>query len=836
MSEVEVDLMEGQRGLEAESRAIGQAQYRNKRTASWMDAFGPQADEASLPPGRAMLRQAFEPTVKAIEEFLASGKAGRAGRRHVAFGLLKPYDVDPKALAYLTLRCAIQAGAQQLGAQSAANMVARAVMDHIQGMEFARANPAGAEGVQRSLAGRSVVSAKRQRAVTAIHEAEGVALHWEPREKLLLGTKLLELAADATGLFELTLNKKNRSKDYRHEYRLEMSDKALSWLEKQHKRCELLDPLPLPMVVPPRPWTTPTDGGYLEPPIGNQLVQSYARPYLEELKGMDIDPVYRGVNTIQNTAWRINRRVLDVMEAISESGGGMAGLPLRDLEPLPERPETAAKGTKLEVDWKRARAQVHARNARGKSKRFALAQQLWVARKLADFPAIYFPHDLDWRGRVYPIPQAGPHPQAGDTGRSLLEFSQGKALGANGARWLAIHVANVFGIDKVSFDDRIEWVDANTAAILDSAKDPLDGQRFWTRADKPWAALAACFEWAGYVEQGAELVSRLPIAIDGSNSGLQHLTALLRDTDAAPHVNLVATGRPGDIYALVAAKAQAMVDESNDSLAGSWKGGKITRGLVKRPCMTYVYSAKAFSMTEQIVKELDDLDDAAKASGAPPHLLGADNFDAARWLSTRLFKLIEETVPAASGAMKWLRSAAKVMNDADQPIWWTSPAGLPVLQRYPNTELKKTEVMFRGKRMQLGLIDERPPTLSNFIEDPDLRLTNGKRALSGIAPNFVHSLDSAHLMLTVLAAADEGITDIAVIHDSFGTHAADTACLSRLLRETFVTMYEADPLAQFRAEILGQLDDAKLRAKVPPLPNKGELDLRSVLDATYMFA
>jgi DNA-directed RNA polymerase len=836
MSDIEVDLMEVQCGLEAESRAIGQARYRNKRAAPWVDAFGPQVDEASLPPGRAVLRRALEPTTKAIEVFLAAAKAGTAGRRFAAYALLAPHDVDPRALAYLTLRCGIQAGVQEHRAQKAAKMVGRAVMDHLQAVEFELANPAGAHGLQQSLAGRSVVSDKRQRTISAIHDAEGVGLGWSSTEQFQLGMKLLELAAEATGLFDLKLYQTKVGKQVRREQRLEITDKALSWLEKQHERCELLDPLPLPMVVPPRPWTTPTDGGYLQPPIGTRFVRSPSRPYREELENLDIDPVYRAVNYIQNTAWRINKGVLDVMERLTEDGGGMAGLPRRDPEPLPERPSGAEERPEVEVDWKRRRAEVHARNASGKGKRMSVAQQLWVARKLADFRAIYYPHELCWRGRVYTVPQAGPHPQAGDTGRSLLEFAEGKELGVNGSRWLAVHVANVFGVDKVSFDERVAWVEANTAAILDSAKDPLDGKRFWTTAEKPWAALAACFEWAGFIEQGAEFVSRLPIAVDGSNSGLQHLTALLRDTDAAPHVNLAPADKPGDIYSLVAAKAQAMVDCSDDPKAAPWKGGKIIRRIVKRPCMTYCFSASAFSMTEQIKRALDEIDEAVQAKGLPPHLLGADNFEAAQWLGSRLYRIIGQAVPAASRAMKWLQSVAKVMNEVDCPLWWTTPAGLPVMQRYPKTTAKKTDVTYRGKRMQLSLESELPRTPFDVLEGTAGRAMDGKKNLNGIAPNFVHSLDSAHLMLTVTAAAVEGITDIAVIHDSFGTHAADTDRLSRLLRETFVSMYEGDPLAQFRAEVVEQIDDAELRAKVPPLPDKGDLDLKSVLDAPYMFA
>ncbi len=837
MTITKLDLVEVQEGLEAESRALGAARYRNQRNAPWVDALGPQVDEASMHPGRAMLRRALKPTADAIRDFLEAGNSGRAGRRHAAYDLLKEAAAEPEPLAYLTLRCAIQAGIQQHLAQKAAMMVARAVVDHLTAAAFAKSNPSGSAGLQRKLSGRSLISEKRQRATAAVYEAEGVSLGWSQAQRANVGLKLIELAAEATGLFELILIQTKVGKQIRREMQLRITEAAIEWLDRQHARCELLDPLPLPMVVTPRPWSSPTDGGYLHQPIGTRLVQSHSPAYLEELHNVDMPLVYQAVNMVQGTRWRINRRVLDVLEKLSVDGGGLAGLPMRDAEPLPGKPVDFDENEEARDKWKRAASAVHAKNAAGRGKRLAVAQQLWVARKLMDYPAIYFPHYLDFRGRIYPIPQGGPHPQAGDIGRSLLEFSAGKPVGLDGGRWLSIHIANLFGMDKVSFEKRIAWVDENSQAILDSAHNPLDGQRFWTTADKPWAALAACFEWAGYLEEGEQFVSHLPIAIDGSNSGLQHLTALLRDADAAPHVNLTAATEPGDIYLLVAAKAQAIVDASSDPKAAPWKDGRITRGIVKRPCMTYVYSATSFGMADQIRAELAKLDAAAMESGQLLHLGGADNFQAATFLSTLLFRLIGETVPAAKQAMDWLKSAAKVMNKVDLPIWWTTPAGLPVMQRYANTKASTLDVTFRGKRIQLRLDDAAGPSVSDWVDRSDEPRMSHRAVLSGIAPNFVHSLDAAHLMLTAVALQEAGIVDLAVIHDSFGTHAADTDRLSAILRETFVAMYDADPLTQFRAQLIEQVgEDEELLRQVPALPVIGTFDLQSVLAADYMFA
>jgi hypothetical protein len=70
--------------------------------------------------------------------------------------------------------------------------------------------------------------------------------------------------------------------------------------------------------------------------------------------------------------------------------------------------------------------------------------------------------------------------------RSTLLFATGKALEEKGFVWLKIHLSNLFGHDKISFDDRVKFTEANMANIMDSADNPLDGSRWWTKAENPW--------------------------------------------------------------------------------------------------------------------------------------------------------------------------------------------------------------------------------------------------------------------------------------------------------------------------------------------------------------
>ena len=85
----------------------------------------------------------------------------------------------------------------------------------------------------------------------------------------------------------------------------------------------------------------------------------------------------------------------------------------------------------------------------------------------------YFPCQVDHRGRVYPVPPPM-NPQSDHIGRALIEFADGKPLGARGAYWLAIHLANCYWKKKkVSFKNRLAWVRENEEEILDFASNPL---------------------------------------------------------------------------------------------------------------------------------------------------------------------------------------------------------------------------------------------------------------------------------------------------------------------------------------------------------------------------
>jgi hypothetical protein len=82
-------------------------------------------------------------------------------------------------------------------------------------------------------------------------------------------------------------------------------------------------------------------------------------------------------------------------------------------------------------------------------------------------------------------------------------------------------------------------------------------------------------------------------------------------------------------------------------------------------------------------------------------------------------------------------------------------------------------------------------------------------------------------VLTVNLARSRGVSQFAMIHDSYGTAAADTGALWLATRQAFVEMYEEhDVLEELRETAQRVLGDGE---KVPECPEKGKLDLSALL-------
>ena len=427
---------------------------------------------------------------------------------------------------------------------------------------FAKENAPLFGVVTRDLSKRTTNYRKQKRVLVHSANKAGIEWHnWLTADKTRLGTLLVKMVCEATKLFEIKKHNNNTSRKFKKVYWLEATEASLKWIDDKNSVCELLSPVKMPCLIYPRKWDSVYTGGYYQYTKMN-LVKSSDAAYLQQLDNTNLKEVFHATNIVQGTGWRINSKVFEVMEALYDNQSVCQVIPesgQRHMET--SYPKT---GTKEEIiEWKRTATLLHTDNVRRKTKRIQFAQLMWMTRKFKDEKAIYFPHTLDFRGRMY-ANTAFLNPQGEDSAKGLLEFSTGKPLGSSGLAWVKVHLSNSWGFDKASLEERLEWTDNNEDMIQRVGIDPL-GSREWMEADKPWQFLRACFEYV-CCNNNEDYISHLPITVDGSCNGLQHFSAMLRDDVGGSATNLINHDQPEDIYEIVRKEAEnGMVLDGNPS-------------------------------------------------------------------------------------------------------------------------------------------------------------------------------------------------------------------------------------------------------------------------------
>jgi len=251
--------------------------------------------------------------------------------------------------------------------------------------------------------------------------------------------------------------------------------------------------------------------------------------------------------------------------------------------------------------------------------------------------------------------------------------------------------------------------------------------------------------------------------------------------------------------------------------------------------MTVPYGVTRRTQQRQILEYLE-----AEVPDAPDALWGA-----ADYLAGKLAGAVETVVGNAPGVMRWLKDVANVLFvEYGRGVAWTAPSGFPVVVAHHHRAVDTITWTPPGAKEPRSFT-LRGAWLEHLGVDP-------QKQRRTIAPNFVHALDAAHLMLTIRRLHGEGLRHFAVIHDSYGVHACDVDRLVCALREEFARMYREPLLARFLDAQLDALGAGlapeelaalhagkpfkKLAALRSTLPVTGDLALDEVLRARYMFA
>lgn len=752
--------------------------------------------------------------------------SGSADRHTTAVKCLK--DKDCYKIAFISLKAVLNILHKQPSIHAAVNAVADALDIEFSFEEFKKANKAYYNKVISDLSKRNADNRWKKTVLTyKFKEKEQLYLNrLSQSQKQHIGLFLLDILLNFEILETKYIYEHGKTKKF-----ILPSELLLDTIENLNNRLKLFSCAYEPMVCKPKDWKGVFDGGYLIPSYKCRFIKHNDKEYLMRAEKFGLDNCFNAVNILQSTPWKINPEVFHIAKAMWDNNIALGGIPDRENKPVSNYPYPDIPKSELTEEqrhevktWKQNAAQIYRENIQKSSVRYSTARILHLAEKYKHFSKIYFPHQLDFRGRIYPIPILL-NPQSCDISKGLLTFGEGKALDENGLKWLKIHLANCFGLNKSSYDERIEWVNSNTRLVYEYANDPLKCLD-WTKADKPFQFLAACIEYKNYLNDPEGFKSTLPVYIDGTCNGLQLYSAMLKDEKAGKNVNLIDSERPCDIYDTVAKRLIELLHANEDKKsAQDWLSLGINRKLTKRSVMTLVYGATKFSCRDYVKDYLldnYDINFLHKHFGeTEPNPLKTVQ-KASFWLADIMWGAIKDCVPSAVLAMDYLRKAANLCAKKQQPIEWVTPLGMLVNQSYFSTK-------------ECRINTESAGSIKVYKYKGETKNYDIIKQVNGICPNFIHSLDSNCLMLWLLRCEEYGITRYTAVHDSYGVLASDMELAQSVLRQSFVEIFTAyDILDKFIEDITTVLSEEE-KALLPPKPTQYNLDLKEVLHSKYFF-
>ena len=577
-------------------------------------------------------------------------------------------------------------------------------------------------------------------------------------------------------------------------------------------------------------------------------------------------PWVQALNKLQQTAWVINTPVYEAM------------VNNKDLfvsqDPVEDNDAKELKRRSKMVEW-------------------AFISE--KARKLSELEEFYQYLDVDYRGRFYYC-ESFMNFQGSDLARGLFKFQHAKPMTESGLQWLAIHTASVFNmsynideipdwcnedykkylksegldnisVDKMTLEDRISWTNEYMSEIVDAGKH----QEFSDLAEKKVSFLAACVEWYDFdcaFRDNRIHMTSLPIPIDGSNNGWQHLGAISKDEQTGGLVGLTPVDIQKDFYVQTAKEMINLCkDDRLNSILSKMPMKHIRKGISKRGSMTRAYSAGAKKIAENMFFDCKSED---------YHTEYGITQDDCTKLSKLLIKAIDKVCPGPLSTMSYLQNLAmyqlgthvKVDSDgyeanaeyrefskkrdelmkknfktdedlielndvviklkeyttnlkhgkgADR-IEWSTPSGFDVIYEKWIMQDRKARGRIKGYGNKTGQV--------THVALVPTRMPDRRGFVCGMSPNYIHSMDASHMALVI--SEWEGC--FAAVHDSFSTHACDVDRLLSLTKQVFIRMYDYD---NYFEVIRNFITDAEDDVEEPTL---GTLDIKEIENSDYFFA
>jgi DNA-directed RNA polymerase, mitochondrial len=679
-----------------------------------------------------------------------------------------------------------------------------------------------------------------------IHRLEG-EVKWPKSVCVQVGLNLLQVAAKF-GVISIT--KKDRIDRKKQKYKtyneIGLNPDIMMELIKKHEQYSFVRQIYRPMIVPPIPHSLELPGGSIHLDRRKPTVSGGSRPSQEHLDAL---------NAMQMTEWSINVRVFEVMQVLFDRNERECNLPAQEFEEFIHTVEYPKDGTVQDkIAWKLDKEAKYGAWYKEVQKRAQMFMRLSLAKQAQKNGFFYHAYTCDFRGRAYTLTEML-SPQSGDFDRGLIQFATPTEVTPEGLYWLKVHTVNVmdgvdFGTgeasDKDSFDDRVAWVDSNIKYLRKISDDPYTNSLWMdnktTKKNASFQRLAAINDLVQAIDTG---FSSVPVQLDGSCNGSQHWSAIMRDPSIAELVNVAPTDKPGDLYQHVADEGYRLIKGSSNIwhqiFLEHWEG-KIPRKVFKRATM-----CDAYGMTDSGIR------DALRQEG---HL---DWVEGDRELLQAINELARVIREALNGALEssndgkhFLQDQVGILGQMDRnaresaeiqqmsqgvkrsevaypralKAAWVTPSGFLAINDYMAPVVKVMRSFFYLGKEKNGTV------LATKVTTSHDNLASHREAAQAIPPNFIHSIDAAHMMLTINECLASGITKFSMIHDSFGCPCSDIPTMRKAINQKFYEIHQENLLERFQED----LSNIVLKRPLPgSAPLRGTLDINGVLGAEYLF-
>ncbi|MES9824731.1 MAG: DNA-directed RNA polymerase [Candidatus Thiodiazotropha endolucinida] len=632
---------------------------------------------------------------------------------------------------------------------------------------------------------------------------------WTKREKIAVGYKLLETFQRLTNYITLISPSKSYSRNPKY---FSFTPKFIALIRANQSKF-LDDEVHHTRIDnnPPPKWSKPIesfsdDDRYLSRSIVNKHADT---PY-SKVDYKSIPIVYDALNTLQDTAWTINRDMLNIAVHLFDNTDGLGVIDNgRSFEAM-----LCALDDESDIRYKRFKYN----NAHRYASKVVLNDLILLDAKHFT-EDLFFPHYLDFRGRMY-THSTTLSSQGNDLSRSLLDFKLKKPLGSSGRLDLYAYGFKLFSGKQANKSTCMRWIQKHNKDILSCAKDPFN-THFWRDAKKPLHFLRFALEFLNVYNKSDDVLSCMPVHIDGSANVYQHLIAMCGDESNAPVVNLYdSDDGPYDLYDFIVTRVIHDLTARDNVYATHWlESSLLTRNFLKKSIIAYIFGSGIYGISELFLKYLNTLTNHIDGNA---NLTALSNPNGARYLALAVVDNIKKQLPLVNQLLKYIKDVTHYYVKYHGHIPWVSSNNFEVSKIYKKSDKHDIRINFLGT-----------PIKCIYRSENNVGVIDTKKYVNSTPANLIHSIDAAHAQRIITEVIDNDIQSISCIHDSFATHAHDISDLRLIINKTFCDIHKGRPLSSFVNCLLTTYPRSKHTH--PKMPLYNELDYEKIIKCNYAF-